>query len=108
MHSVHLSNLEPHEVRQLSRLRITGRDLIEPPPTHRSPLVRAFRHAALPLVIVGCWLVLHCCLQTQCGHHFQRRAPQTLIPSNACRWWRSWAVPGMGMFVEAWMVFAIG
>ncbi|KAL4434292.1 hypothetical protein ABPG75_000733 [Micractinium tetrahymenae] len=27
---------------------------------------------------------------------------------RALRWWRSWALPGMGMFVEAWMIFAIG
>lgn len=36
-------------------------------------------------------------------------APPRRYPlMRALRWYRSWAVPGMGMFVEAWMIFAIG
>ena len=27
---------------------------------------------------------------------------------RAARWYRGWALPGLGMFVEAWMVFSIG
>lgn len=39
-------------------------------------------------------------------HFFPKAAPLNL--SRLRRWWRSWAVPGMGMFVEAWMIFSIG
>ena len=53
MHSVHLRDLEPHEVRQLSRLRLTSRDLIEPVPLHRSPLVRALRQAVMWLILLA-------------------------------------------------------
>lgn len=46
VHSVHFGHLQPHEYRAISRLRMTTRDLEEPPPPpHRSPLVRAFRQA---------------------------------------------------------------
>lgn len=67
VHSVHLSHLQPHELRTISRLWITSRDLEPPPPPpHRNLALRGLR------------------------------------------WWARWAVPGMGMFVEAWMIFAIG
>ncbi|KAI7844838.1 hypothetical protein COHA_001492 [Chlorella ohadii] len=67
VHSVHLRDLKPGDLFAISRLRITNRDLEEPPPPpHRNPVVRALR------------------------------------------WWRSWALPGAGMFIEAWMIFAIG
>ena len=45
-HSKHFSHLPLHEVRQISRLRLTSRDLIEPPPPRRSPILRALRSAA--------------------------------------------------------------
>ncbi|KAL4424952.1 hypothetical protein ABPG77_009681 [Micractinium sp. CCAP 211/92] len=45
-------------------------------------------------------------------HDLEEAPPPPPRPRNAIvrafRWWRSWAVPGMGMFVEAWMIFAIG
>ena len=67
VHSVHLGQLSPQDLRLISRMRITSRDLEEPPPPPpRSPAVRALR------------------------------------------WYRAWALPGMGMFIEAWLVFSIG
>nr|BAU71128.1 proton/phosphate symporter [Parachlorella kessleri] len=64
--SVHLRHLHPSELRTISRIHLTSRDLHVLPPRHPNPLV-AF-----------------------------------------LRWWASWAVPGMGMFGEAYTIFAIG
>ncbi len=58
---MHLRDLKPGDLFAISRLRITNRDLEEPPPSpHRNPVVRALRyaHALLgPLdwaCVVGC------------------------------------------------------
>lgn len=43
---MHLRDLKPGDLFAISRLRITTRDLEEPPPPpHRSPVVRALRCA---------------------------------------------------------------
>ena len=57
VHSMHLRDLKPGDLFAISRLRITTRDLEEPPPPpHRNPVVRALQCARLHRLaaLAGC------------------------------------------------------
>ena len=120
VHSVHLRDLKPGDLFAISRLRITNRDLEEPPPPpHRNPVVRALRCAhALLVPLAGACVVGFACAVLLHGKHGRgassvaehvarvlgwqscRQPAGANVLLAARRWWRSWALPGAGMFIE--------
>lgn len=127
MHSVHLRDLPPGDLFTISRLRMTSRDLEElpPPPTRAAPAtVRA-------QLLLGAGPRHRLCLPPACAAGASGPPPSPPCPALLClpdppspcplarllacrpqaralRWYLGWALPGLGMFVEAWLVFAIG